>query len=179
MKKHKTEIRGPAGMPPLPGGPIDWAAWQAEHLVRPAGNKGRKFGPEVRAKFSAAQRARFARQRAERAALEARNRELEAGRPREAIFDPVASVIKTDRLLGSLQPGVWYSTRDMSEAAPGVGYGTCKAWAALWWREGVMVRQQNPAWKPPERIGMPQEPKWLYRLSLEGEKRHRRAAALL
>lgn len=173
MKKHKTQERGvraygPAGMPPLPGGPIDWAAWTAEAMA-PRGNKGRKMSPEICAKFSAAQKARFARQRALVAAAVAAQ-----PKPPPA---PMRQVTVTENILGRMQPGSWYSTRDMSEAS-GENYQSCKALGPKLHRDGVLKRAQNPAWVP-VLPGHRQEPKWLYALSPVGEQRHRMAAALL
>ena len=173
MKNTKL-TRLPFGLEKLTGGPIDWDAW-AREAAQPRGTyKGKKFGPEIRAKFSAAQKKRFAAKRALLAeALK------NAAPPPPPPYDPFAYVTVTDRLLGSMQPGSWYSTRDMAEVA-GVKYQACKAFAVTWWRKtGLLVRILNPAWKPPERVGGRQEPKWLYGLSEEGKKRHRLSAALL
>lgn len=171
MKKHKTP-REPRISVRIPGGPIDWPAWVAE-ASQPRGNKGRKYGPEICAKFSAGQRKRFAAQRAKLAAA------LAAEKKPQPPYDPWAFVTVTDRLLGSMQPGSWYAVPDMANVAPAVKYNACKAFAVTWWRAGIFKRRQNPDWKPPARVGAPQEPKWLYSLSPEGERRHRLVAALL
>jgi hypothetical protein len=155
-------------MPPLPGGPIDWEAWTREAMA-PRGNKGRKMSPEICAKFSAAQKARFARQRA--ALAEAAKRQP----PPPPAPDRTVTVYET--ILGSMEPGRWYSTRDMRDVS-GERYGSCKALAPRWYAEGILRRAQNPAWAP-VKPGQRQEPKWLYCLTPEGEKRHRAAAALL
>lgn len=164
-------------MPYLPGGPIDWAAWMAE-ATQPRGMKGRKHGPEIRAKFSAAQKARYARKREALAEALRLAREAEAANPKPKPWDPLACVTVTDRILGNMEPGSWYATLDMAKVS-GANYQACKAFAVTWFRAGVLQRRQNPAWKPPERVGARQEPKWLYGLSAEGERRHRLAAALL
>lgn len=171
--KNTKPQKGPFN---IPGGPIDWDAWVAE-AIQPRGNLGRKRSPEQCARLSAAQKLRFANQRAKLAeAIAARKAAEPIPEPK---YDPWAFVTVTERLLGSMQPGEWYATVDMARVAPAVKYQACKAFAVTWWREGILVRRQNPDWKPPERVGARQEPKWLYGLSQEGERRHRLAAPLL
>lgn len=172
-KAKKSEARGPAGMPPLPGGPIDWKAWEAEvwaTVPKRRGGPGRTLTPQQRENISEGQRKRFARHRAQLAAAV-------AARP-PAPPAPMRSVTVYETILGAMQPGNWYSTRDMADAS-GENYQSCKALGPKWLGLGWVERAQNPAWKPPERPGMAQEPKWLYRLTQEGEKRHRLAVALL
>lgn len=156
-------------------GPIDWGAWMAE-AAGPRGAKGKKRSPEICAKYSAAQRKRFADKRAQLAeALK-----VAAAAPKPAPpYDPLAYVTATDRILGSMEPGSWYALPDLAKLS-GVKYQSCKAFAVTWCRSAdLFVRTQNPVWKPPARPGMRQEPKWLYRLSKQGEQRHRLSAALL
>lgn len=138
--------------------------------------KGRKMTPEQCAKFSVAQRARFARQRAKLAAALAEARE--AARNAPVKFDPQAGVKSSEKILGGMEPGKWYSTRDMHDVS-GAPYDSCKGFAPKWWKLGWLLREQNPDWRPPERPGMAQEPKWLYCLGQEGERRHRAALAVL
>ncbi len=138
----------------------------AESLA-PRGRKKRT--PEQLARQSEAQRARFARLRAAVVAAE-------AAKPKPPPA-PMRQVTVYETILGSMEPGKWYSTRDMSEAS-GERYGSCKALAVRWYGEGVLKRAQNPAWAPVP-PGHRQEPKWLYALTPEGERRHRLAAALL
>lgn len=171
MKKHKT-ICEPRISVRIPGGPIDWAAWCAE-AAQPRGNKGKKLGPAL-----------IERQRQAQLKVHAARRQkladaLRAAPAPEPPYDPWAFVTVTDRLLGAMQPGSWYATVDMSRVAPAVKYQACRAFAVTWWRAGILLRRQNPTWKPPERVGAPQEPKWLYCLTAEGERRHRLVAALL
>lgn len=178
MKNTKSQRapRGPAGMPFLPGGPIDWEAWTRE-AMQPRGMKGRKFSPEICAKFSEAQKLRFARKRAALAEAIARAKRAEDRAPKVEVYDPLAWVTVTDKVLGNMQPGSWYATLDMATVA-GVKYQACKAFAVRWWKDGILQRRQNPAWKP-VKPGHRQEPKWLYCLTRDGEARHRLAAALL
>lgn len=155
-------------MPLLPGGPIDWDAWMAEASA-PRGNKGRKRTPEQLARQSVAQKARFARQRA--AIAEAVKRQP---LPPPA---PMRTVTVYETILGNMEPGQWYSTRDMADVS-GENYQSCKALGPKWLAMGWAKRAQNPAWVP-VKPGHRQEPKWLYALTPEGEKRHRAAVALL
>ena len=174
MKNTKS---GPPGFAHIHPGPIDWEAWMRE-ASQPRGNKGKKRTPEQCAKLSAAQKARFAKQRAQMAEAMRLAREAEAARPKPDIYDPLAWVTVTDKVLGNMEPGGWYASLDMSRIA-GVKYQACKAFAVKWWRDGILVRRQNPDWRPPERVGAKQEPKWLYSLTAEGVERHRLSAALL
>lgn len=175
--KNTKQQRGPAGMPWLPGGPIDWAAWTAE-AIKPRGMKGRKMSPEVCAKFSAAQKKRFAHQRAQLAEALRLQREAQVANPAPAIYDPLVNVNNETRVFGTMEPGSWYSTLDMAQVSS-VKYQSCKALAVKWWRAAMLKRQQNPDWRPPERPGAPQAPKWLYALTAVGEQRHRLAKAIL
>jgi hypothetical protein len=178
VAKPKKPPREPRINVRLPGGPIDWAAWVADATSQPRGRggKGRKLSPEVCAKFSVAQKARFAKQRAALAEVE-RLRAIEAAQ-QPAPYDPWAFVTVQDRLLGSMQPGEWYATVDMARVAPAVKYQSCKALAVTWWRKGWLERRQNPEWKPVP-VGARQEPKWLYALAGEALERHQLAKALL
>ena len=156
-------------------GPIDWAAWMAE-AAGPRGAKGKKRSPEQKARLSAAQKKRFAERRAQLAELLQREA---ATPPPPPPYDPLACVTATDRILGAMQPDSWYALPGLAKLS-GVKYQSCKAFAVTWCRKAdLLVRTQNPVWKPPERPGMRQEPKWLYRLSKQGEQRHRLSAALL
>jgi len=167
----------PFGLDALLGGvPIDWAAWEAEASKPRGPYKGKKYGPEVRARMSAAQKARFATRRAELAEALAKAKALDAQKPKP--YDHLAAVSHTDRIFGSLVPGQWYARPDIATVS-GVRYQPVKAYAVKFWKQGFLERIQNPAWKPPERVGMKQEPRWLYRLTKEGEKRHAVCAALL
>jgi hypothetical protein len=146
----------------------DWAAWSAE-AAQPKGMKGRKFSAEICAKLSAAQRARFARQRA--ALAEAlKNRAPEPPAPPERILTV------SDCLFAAMLPGQWYSTRDMAEAS-GAKYQACKAYAVTWFKQGWLQRAQNPVWRPVP-VGHRQEPKWLYSLAPKALERHRLGMAL-
>jgi hypothetical protein len=161
MKNTKAKVVRQA-----PVAAIDWAQWEAEAAPKP-----RTFGPELRAKLSAAQRASHARKR-QRLAEALAN---EAPPPAAPIL---RTVTVTEQIFGTMQPGVWYASPDIARVS-GTRYGTCKAVVFTWTREGWLERAQNPEWKPPERVGGRQEPKWIYRLTAKGERRHRIAAALL
>jgi hypothetical protein len=137
--------------------------------MAPRGNKGRKRTPEQLARQSVAQKARFARQRALIAAAVAA-----APKPPPA---PARVVTVTENILGHMQPGEWYSTRDMRDMT-GEDYGSCKALGPKLWQDGVLRRAQNPDWVPVP-PGHRQEPKWVYSLTAEGVRRHLMAAALL
>lgn len=89
---------------------------------------------------------------------------------------PTKSMTNIEMLFGTMQPGSWYSPRDMHQVS-GVVYGSCKAEAVNQWRLGWLERVQNPDWRPVP-VGAKQEPKWIYRLSGKALERARLARAL-
>ena len=153
----------------IPGGPIDWKAWEAEAL-RP---KSRKQSPEQRERNRQAQLAAAQRRRNAAAALAQAQAELARLRPVH-----IAPTLRNyDRILGCMELGKWYSTRDIADLS-GVNYQSVKAQAVRFWMDGDLDRAQNPAWKPPERQGARQEPKWLYSVRRRALAAHRLAVAL-
>lgn len=154
----------------LPGGPIDWKAWHAE-MAEQARPKG--LTPEQRARQIASRKANAERRRRETAEREQELLRLKLAAPAE----PRKSLTNEEMLLGTMEPDTWYSVRDMHEAS-GVRYDSCKAYGPKLFREGWFERMQNPDWRPPVRVGAPQLPKWLYRLSWKARERARQARAL-
>lgn len=151
--------------------PIDWKAWEVE-----AANSNRSKGkrsPEICAKLSAAQRARFARQRA--ALAEALAAAAKIPRPPPPP-DPQAGLSATDRLLGAMEPGKWYAYPDLAKAS-GAKYGSVKGFVSTWAHKGWLDKAPNPEWMP-VKMGARQEPKWLYRVAKKIGERHRLAMAL-
>ena len=77
-----------------------------------------------------------------------------------------------DRMVVMMQPGKWYSAPDLARAIGG-GRGEARRVEDTLRRRGLVARGRNGGW-PGKRLGVGRtwrlyEPKWLYRLTDEGE----------